>query len=143
MVAKNTKQLEAMLMKELNRAMKDASKKALADMREETSDYYEGSTPRKDGYIRTYKLEKSPKVTPIESNGGTLSFEAYLDQSHHYKTGDKPYMGQVLDLANYGKPWITASGAPANPTIGKRGFWERAEKKVKKSFERAIKDHFK
>ena len=49
-------------MKELNRAMKDASKKALADMREETSDYYEGSTPRKDGYIRTYFLPSSGKA---------------------------------------------------------------------------------
>ena len=141
MVAHNTKQLEAMLEKELRRAMKKASEQALKDMKEETADYYDGTEPSL--YVRTHALERTPKRTPIESDGDTMYFEAYLNQQHHYTSGDRPYMGQVLDLANYGKPWVTASGNPARPTVGKKGFWERAEKKVKKSFERIIKDQFK
>ena len=40
-------------------------------------------------------------------------------------------MDKVLDLANYGIPWASY----VNPTVGKKGFWERAEKKIEKDLE--------
>lgn len=141
MVASNMSQLNAMLTKELRKAMDVTSEKALADMYDETGKFYTGGNPSM--YQRTGALGDTPRTTAVSMGGQTASFEAYLDQSHQYYTGDHPSMGQVLDLANYGKRWITKGGNPAKPTVGKKGFWERAEKKIGKTFERTLKKFFK
>ena len=75
-------------------------------------------------------------------SGDEAAFDAYLDQSYVYPTGDNPSMGQVLDLANYGKPWITKSGTPARHTLGKKGFWDRAEKKMEKTLDDTMSQFF-
>lgn len=141
MVASNMSQLNAMLTKELRKAMDVTSEKVLADMYDETGKFYTGGNPSM--YQRTGALGDTPRTTAVSAGGQTASFEAYLDQSHQYYTGDRPSMGQVLDLANYGKRWTTKSGNPAKPTVGKKGFWERAEKKMEKTFKRTLKNFFK
>ena len=145
MTANNMSQLNAMLIKELGKAMNITSDKVLADMYDETGKFYTGGSPKV--YQRTGALGDTPKTTSTTlssfGNGAEASFEAYLDTNHQYTTGDNPNMQQVLELANYGTPWTTAGGATAKPTKGKKGFWERAEKKMEKTLNRTLKMFFK
>ena len=131
-------ELKVIMLKEADKAMRVTSKKALADMYEGTGWFYTGKKPKK--YKRTGALGDTPRTTANKKtitsrDTAEVSFDAYLDLKHDYTTGDKPSMEQVLELANYGKPWTTASGAEAKDTVGKKGFWERAEKKIEKDLE--------
>lgn len=142
MTANSMEELRAIMLKEADKAMRVASEKALADMYDETGKFYTGRKPKK--YKRTGALGDTPRTTANKKvitsrNTAEVSFEAYLDQKHDYTTGDKPSMEQVLDLANYGKPWTTKGGADAKPTVGKKGFWERAEKKMEKHFNQTMR----
>lgn len=145
MTANSMSELNAMLIKELGKAMNVTSDKVLADMYDETGKFYTKGKPVM--YERTGALGDTPKTTSptISSfgNGGEVSFDAYLDTNYQYTSGDNPSMQQVLELANYGTPWTTKSGATAKPTLGKKGFWERAEKKMEKTFNRTLKKFFK
>lgn len=102
--AKNMKQLNQMLMKNLQKALDEANRKILEDMCEETEDFYTGGTPVK--YQRTGALGDTPRTTAVSakttSNGGSASFDAYLDTSEQYTTGKRPSMKTVLTLANKG-----------------------------------------
>ena len=140
MTAKNMKELEQMLLKEMRKAMNVASERMLADMYDETGGFYTQGNPKM--YQRTGALGDTPKTTAVSSSGNVVSFKAYLDTSGGYTTGDNPSMTQVLDLANYGKPWTTKSGSPARATLGKKGFWERAEKKMQRTLDRTIRQFF-
>lgn len=141
MVAKNMKELEQMLLKEMKKAMSVTSKKISEDMYDETGNFYTKGKPQM--YERTGALGDTPKTTEIFSVGNTVSFKAYLDTSSKYTTGDNPSMEQVLDLANYGKPWVTKGGQNARPTLGNQGFWDRAEDKMQVTFDRTMKQFFK
>lgn len=103
MAAKNMKELEDMMLKEMRKAMNVASEKILEDMYKETEGYYTSGNPKK--YVRTGALGDTPRTTSISSAGDTVSFKAYLDTNYKYTTGDNPNMEQVLNLANYGKTW--------------------------------------
>lgn len=140
MTAKNMKELEQMLLKEMRKAMNVASERMLADMYDETGGFYTQGNPKM--YQRTGALGDTPKTTTVSSSGNVVSFKAYLDTSGSYTTGDNPSMTQVLDLANYGKPWTTKSGSPARATLGKKGFWERAEKKMQRTLDRTMRQFF-
>ena len=140
MTAKNMKELEQMLLKEMRKAMDVTSERILADMHDETSGFYTQGSPKM--YQRTGALGDTPKTTAVSSSGNVASFKAYLDTSGGYTTGDNPSMKQVLDLANYGKPWTTKNGSPARATLGKKGFWERAEKKMQRTLDRTMRQFF-
>lgn len=140
MTAKNIKELEQMLLKEMRKAMNVASERMLADMYDETGGFYTQGNPKM--YQRTGALGDTPKTTAVSSSGNVVSFKAYLDTSGGYTTGDNPSMTQVLDLANYGKPWTTKGGSPARATLGKKGFWERAEKKMQRTLDRTMRQFF-
>lgn len=140
MTANNMKQLEQMLLKESKKAMEVASKKILADMYDETGKFYTSGKPKM--YERTGALGDTPKTTAISTVGNEVSFNAYLDTFGGYTTGDNPSMTQVLNLANYGKAWITKGGRPARDVLGKRGFWERAENKMEEELDRTMKQFF-
>lgn len=140
MTAKNMKELEQMLLKEMRKAMNVASERMLADMYDETGGFYTQGNPKM--YQRTGALGDTPKTTAVSSSGNVVSFKAYLDTSGGYTTGDNPSMTQVLDLANYGKPWTTKNGSPARATLGKKGFWERAEKKMQRTLDRTMRQFF-
>ena len=139
MTAKNMKELENMLKKEMRKVMEVSSQKMLADMEEETWDYYSGSTPAM--YQRTGTLGDTPKVTAVSVDGNEVSFDAYLDTDFRYKTGKQPTMLDVLRLANNGI--TTSSVGKLRRTIGNRGFWERAEKKMGKTFNSTMRKFFK
>ena len=141
MAAKNMNELEQMLLKEMRKAMNVVSEGILADMYDETYGFYTQGNPKM--YQRTGALGDTPKTTAVSSFGNTISFEAYLDTSGSYTTGDNPSMEQVLNLANYGNAWITSGGNPARPTLGKKGFWERAEKKMQNTLNKTMKQFFK
>lgn len=140
MIAKNMIELERMLRKEVKEAMRATSGNAFRDMYEETQDFYSQGQPQI--YERTGVLGTTPRVTKVTSSGDETSFDAYLNQEYRYATGDNPSMEQVLNLANYGIPWKTQSGALARPTVGKSGFWERAEKKMEKTLDDTMSQFF-
>lgn len=140
MTATNMKQLEQMMLKEMRKAMNVASEKMLADMYDETEKYYTKGKPV--AYQRTGALGDTPKTTSLSQIGASVSFEAYLDTDYQYTTGSDPTMEQVLDLANYGIPFTTKNGYPARATLGKKGFWERSEKKIEKTLNRTMKKFF-
>lgn len=135
------KELEQMLLSEMRKAMVVASDKMLADMYEETYGFYTQGDPQM--YDRTGALGDTPKTTNITSSGDTVSFEAYLDKSGGYTTGDNPSMEQVLNLANYGQTWTTSGGHQARHTLGKKGFWERAEVKMENTLNDVMEQFFK
>lgn len=142
MTANSMEELRAVMLKEADKAMRVASEKALADMYEETGKFYTGKQPKV--YKRTGALGDAPRITANKkvitgSNTAEVYFDAYLDTEHVYSTGDRPEMEKVLELANYGKPWQTKSGADAKDTVGKKGFWERAEKKMEKHFNQTMR----
>lgn len=141
MTANNMKDLEMMLMKEIQKAMNITSEKALADMYEETGKFYTQGNPKQ--YERTGALGDTPKTTSTTIAGNSIYFDAYLDISHQYTTGDNPSMEQVLNLANYGQPWITKNGKQALSALGKKGFWEASEKKMQKTFNNTLSKFFK
>lgn len=137
MPARNMKELEEMLIKKTKRAMNKTSKQVLTDMFSETEGFYAGTQPKE--YDRTGALGETPRITDVSKNGNEISFNAYLDRNFTYETGDKPAMGAVLNLANYGIIW-----APyVRHTLGKKGFWERAENKMKNRLNNNMNNFFK
>ncbi len=131
------KELEAMLMKQAKRAMAVTATKVEADMYEETGDFYTGGNPKL--YVRTGALGDTPRTTAISQSGNVLMFNAYLDQNYQYSTGKSPSMGAVLDVAN---DHSFASSYVLNPPVGRQHFWERAEKKMEKSFKKTMRCFF-
>lgn len=138
MTAKNMKELNSMLIKHLSRAMNLASKEILADMYEETGEFYTQGNPTV--YERTGALGDTPKTTSPTVSGNSVSFEAYLDKNHQYTTGKNPNMEDVLNLANYG---ITNSSVgKLRPTLGQKGFWEKSEEKMQQSLDSTLAKFF-
>ena len=141
MSARNMAELERDILNEIKKAMQVTSSGALADMYEETGDFYSQGEPVV--YQRTGAIGDTPRTTALSKGGNSVSFEAYLDTSHTYTTGSNPNMQQVLELANYGIPFTTKNGKQARPTVGKKGFWERIEKKIEKRLEDTMGKFFK
>lgn len=139
MAAKNMKELEQMLLKEMRKAMNIASEKMLADMYEETGDFYTKKKPKI--YERTGALGDTPRTTTPTVVENSISFEAYLDKSHKYTTGKNPTMKDVLNLANYGIK--SSSVGNLRPALGKKGFWEESKKKIEKTLDTTMKRFFK
>lgn len=139
MAARNTSDLHAEILAQMKKAMNTVSIKALADMYEETGDFYEGTEPKQ--YNRTGALGDAPRTTNISDNGDSVEFKAYLDKEYTYTTGKNPTMEDVLNLTNDG---ITNSSVgKLRKAIGKQGYWERAEEKMEKSLEDTMKKYFK
>ena len=139
--ARNAKQLNAMIMKDLKKAAHIASEKMLADMYDETGDFYAGGEPIM--YQRTGALGDTPRTTSVDASstvdGGSVSFKAYLDTSAVYTTGKGPSMKTVLDLANNGGDM---TNPPMRAVVGKPGFWDRAEEKMEESFKETMEQFF-
>ena len=138
--ARNTKDVMKMLQKDMRKAIGVVNSKVLADMYEETGDYYSGGSPKV--YERTGALGDTPRTTAPTNSGDVSEFKAYLDESHQYTTADNPTMTQVLHLANEGSPWTTQGGRPAHPTVGKKGFWDRAQQKMEKTLDETMSKYF-
>lgn len=127
-------ELEKMLLKEMEKAMRVASEKSLEDLYEGVGTFYDnGKQPAQ--YERTGALMNTPRTTALTTGVNSVSFDAYLDESHKYTSGSNPTMTKVLYLANDGSPFTTKNGYPARRNVGQRGFWEKGLKKVEKDFE--------
>lgn len=139
MIANNMSELNAMLMKELVKAMNITSDKMLEDMYDETGKFYTKGHPKM--YQRTGALGDTPRITAVTTGVNSASFEAYLDETHGYTTGKTPSMHDVLELANYGN--TNSSVGYLRPALGSKGFWEKSEKKMEKTFGRTLRQFFK
>lgn len=139
-VARNDKQLRDLILKDMKAAMTAVKQSALADMQEATDYFYIGREPK--SYRRTYALGDTPSVSNIKVDAGGLMFCAYLDDGTHYTSGSRPSMGEVLRLADQGIPFTTRNGFDARPTVGNKGFWEKAEKEIEKSLYKIMGEYF-
>lgn len=138
MVARSLEQLERQIMDEMKKAMNIISDKALSDMYDEVGDFYTGGDPIM--YKRTGALGDTPRTTNLSVSKSSISFDAYLDTTHRYTSGKNPTMLDVLNLTDQG---ITNSSVGnLRRAVGKRGFWERAEKKIEKSFNETMQSFF-
>lgn len=136
MAIKSINGIKKALMKELKAAMNEAEAKAKEDLKAGTDYFYAGGEP--SVYQRTGALGDTPRTGNRRNSDTSITFEAYLDKSHTYTTGDCPSMEQVLNLANYGKAWAAQIGS----TVGNKGFWEKAIKDVEQDFYSIIGKHF-
>lgn len=137
-VARNMKELERMIMKEAEKALRATSNRVLADMQEETSGYYTEKPPKI--YERTGALGDTPRTTPITRERLSAFFDAYLDLNHRYTTGKKPTMLDVLNLTN--DLMQISSVGRLNLALGEPGYWEEAEKKMEESFKNEMRKSF-
>jgi hypothetical protein len=146
MPARNMKELETMLRKQLKKALQVTAKKSLEDMYSATGDFYTQQSALQNqgkGYKRTGALGDTPRTTAITDSGLDMSFKAYLDTQYEYTSGSNPNMQQVLELANDGTPFKTKNGYDARLTNGKKHFWEKAEKDIEKDFDETLGQFFK
>lgn len=138
MTAKNMKELEAMLMKEMRKSMHISSEKMLADMCEETGKFYTTKDPVQ--YVRTGALSDTPKITALKTTAKAVSFDAYLDLKHDYTTGKNPSMKDILLLASENR--TNSSVGYLRPTIGKLQSWEDTEKKLDNTLNKTLDKFF-
>lgn len=140
--AKNMKQLDKLLQNQLRRAMSKASKQALSDMRDETTEFYTNTSPKK--YKRTGQLGQTPRVDSVEyinnDHVQEMSFKAYLDTNFTYTTGTRPSMATVLDIANRGL--TAAKQHKMRNVVGNIGVWDHAIPNIKKSYDRILSEYF-
>ena len=140
--ARNMSELNTMLLQKISAAMQEVKSQALMDMKEQTSEFYDYASPVK--YRRTHALEDSPKTSDIVVNssftGGDVSFDAYLDQNHRYRTGKNPTMHQVLEVAESHK---MCSYYKLRAPVGHQGFWRRSQKSIASDLRRIMRKHFK
>ncbi len=139
MAAKNMKELEAILKKRAKKGMEIISKKALADMYEETGNFYMGKEPTM--YERTGALGDTPRVTSLTVLNNEISFNAYLDKNHKYMTGKNPTMEDILNLTK-ATPVHGSSVGYLRSVRGRIGFWERAKDKMKIDFNETMGKFF-
>lgn len=143
-MASSMAQLNAELMSALRSAMNKANSRGFEQTQKDVKWFYSGGSP--NWYTRTGALGNTPRKTGVSSSvsgtGGSATFSIYLDQSGGYSTGDKPGMGAVLNLANYGAGWKTKGGKIAHPTVGNKGFWERAERHIEEIFNQEVGSAF-
>lgn len=140
-IARNIEELEKQILNEMRKAMNETVANAGSILIRETAKFYTVGDPVM--YHRTYALAKSPRTSRVYQEGKSLMFEAYLDTNYQYKTGSRPYMEEVLSLANDGVPFPTKNYYPARPTLGKSKFWQRSEKEIQKTFVANMKQYFK
>lgn len=140
MAAKNMKQIETMLRKEVRKSMECVSQKALEDMYEETGNFYTGKEPIL--YERTGALGDTPRTTTLTISGNEISFNAYLDENHRYTTGKNPTMEDVFNLTKT-TPVHNSSVGYLRSVRGRVGFWERAKDKMERDFNETLRKTFK
>lgn len=132
MAARNMRELEKLLGKQVNKAMNVASQKMLTEMQVQTYAFYTKGKPKR--YERTGALGDSPRITHIMNDGNQWSYFAYLDDTHRYTTG--PFaMGQVLERAE--------STHFRSGILGKPKFWYNSTKRFETVLRHTMKSFFK
>jgi hypothetical protein len=145
MVATSLDQLNQQLLNRLKKAMNVANTKILSDMYQETGSFYTQGHP--EVYIRTGALGDSPRTTSSTISkgglGGSVSFEAYLNQSLGYQTPNPAFTSIGL-ASHFSDTEVLESAENHEANIkGKPGFWKRSESKFQKELNSAIRQFFK
>lgn len=133
MTARNMGELDAMLLRELERAMGEASVQMFEDAQTETAKFYTKGEPKQ--YKRTGTLGRSPRKTEVSTSGKKVSYDVYLATDEEgYTTGTF----SKLDV-------LTAAESTSNRAgiLGKPQFWANSKKKFGKTLDRTMKKHFK
>lgn len=128
--------LAEIIMPTLVSAMSAVEVAAMEDMKESIGDFYAGGTPVPWGYVRTYQLKSTPRVSGLYQGGHMVSFDAYLNSAGGYSTGKRPSMATILQHTNYGAVagLRAAKGAP--------GYWEKAEMRIQRDLNRILGSYF-
>ena len=139
-VAKNSAELEKMIMDQVQKAMQATQVKIKADMLKETQAFYSQGSPIL--YTRTGQLGSSPKTTPVVIGGNSASFEAYL-QLGSYHVPNEAFTSR--GWASYFSPLevMTAAEAGTAHIKGKSGFWERSLQHMEKDVNTVFGRYFK
>ena len=139
-VAKNSAELEKMIMDQVQKAMQATQVKIKADMLKETQAFYSQGSPIL--YTRTGQLGSSPKTTPVVIGGNSASFEAYL-QLGSYHVPNEAFTSR--GWASYFSPLevMTAAEAGTAHIKGKSGFWERSLKHMESDVKTVFGRYFK
>lgn len=138
MIAENMEQLQEQLLEYMREAMNAVAAEASQDMYDAT-DYFYAAGPGE--YVRTYALGSTPMVSELRTGNHSVEFDAYLDRSYVYPSGKKPTMKDVLKLANEG---VTSSSVgKLRPTVGRQGFWEKAERDMERDLRKIMGKYFK
>lgn len=117
--------LERQLTKDVRSVAESARNEVEQELQDNVMDYYSSGNPIK--YERTGTLLTSPETTPVSCTGKHFTFESYLNDSISYHTGK--YTGaEVIDATEDGH-----SG-----TLGKHGYFKRAEEAVPEILEKAL-----
>ena len=139
-VAKNSAELEKMIMDQVQKAMQATQVKIKADMLKETKAFYSQGSPIL--YTRTGQLGSSPRTTPVVMGGNSASFEAYL-QLGSYHVPNEAFTSR--GWASYFSPLevMTAAEAGTAHIKGKSGFWERSLQHMEKDINTVFGRYFK
>lgn len=139
-VATSMEQLEKMLMNEIKNCMNEASNNILEVMRTETKGFYSSGNP--SIYVRTGALGDSPETSPISSSGKEVSFDAYLDQSYAYQMPNEAFLEIGLP-SHFSTPEVIEAAEAGTAHIkGRPGFWKKAELKMQKTLDDAMRKSF-
>ena len=139
-VAKNSAELEKMIMDQVQKAMQATQVKIKADMLKETKAFYSQGSPIL--YTRTGQLGSSPRTTPVVVGGNSASFEAYL-QLGSYHVPNEAFTSR--GWASYFSPLevMTAAEAGTAHIKGKSGFWERSLQHMERDINTVFGRYFK
>jgi len=150
-VCNSLAELQRAILKEMESAMNSASKEIEDTVKQDVQSFYSSGSPVM--YVRTGKLGKTPKTSPISNNGASeISFKAYLDQNGgypsitytyrdgHQTTSKAPSMTDVLNLTNYGT--TSSSVGRLHPALGQSGYWEKALGKMQGILDKNMGSHF-
>ena len=143
-VAKNSAELERMIVKQMQKAMQVTQRKIEADMHEEVGKFYTQGNPLL--YTRTGGLANTPKTTNISIGGTTASFEAYLDPNQGWYGADNPNPAFTSrGWSSYFTPLqiISAAESHAAHIKGKGGFWSRSLKHMESDVKTVFGRYFK
>lgn len=133
-------QLETELRNEMVKAMNETMVRSLADMREQTMDFY--SIGRPTIYHRTGQLGNSPRVEGVSVGGNSASFKAYLQMGSYTvpnpaftRRGYASYFSplQVMNAAEYHQAHVK----------GRPRFWYRSQLNIERDLRNIMSAHFK
>lgn len=117
------------LQKKLQNTIDEIADRSEDIMHEEIEGFYAGATPVY--YKRTGTLGTTPQITDKYCNSNQAGVTASLNQNISYSTGS--FSGeQVIDAAEHGKYGI----------VGRGGFWERSNERIKEAVDDAIAKNF-
>ena len=140
MTANSMAELEQMILDKMNLAMATVNAKAEAATKEEVLSFYGQGHPKK--YIRTGKLGRSPRINPVSEGGKQVSFDVWLDQNYQYAVPN-PLFSPSDSASRFTAPEVMeAAETGSYGILGKPGFWQRTEQRIKSDLDSTFASAF-